>query len=62
MPKVVRKYEAGGAQLAQLEDGNVLLWNADGDAVEIDRADLAAVAREITAAHVFAGRLHGGLQ
>ena len=57
MPKVVKTYQAGTVQLNQLEGGNVILWNADGDAVEIERSDLAAVAREVTAAHVHAGRL-----
>lgn len=60
MPKVIRSYQAGGAAMSQLEDGNVILWNTDGDAVEIERADLAAVAREFAAAHVHAGRLKVG--
>ena len=57
MRKVVKSYRAGSVQFSQMDDGNIILWSSDGDAVEIERADLAAVAREVTAAHVHAGRI-----
>jgi len=53
----VQRWEAGTTTVGQLADGEVHIWNEDGDAVQVPRADLAALARGVTAAHVNAGHL-----
>ena len=57
MAEWVKAYHTGTCSIEQFADGSVILHNDDGDAVTISREDLAGVAREITAAHVHAGRL-----
>jgi hypothetical protein len=60
--KIHETTQEGPMGLTQYENGDAVLYNADGDSLYLDAADLAKAGRLTIAAHVTAGRLKRALK